>query len=478
MMDKPLRIRLQPKQKLFAKAVDKYDIVGYGGARGGGKSTGLRYVHLIRRFRYPGSTGVIFRKTFPELLDNHIKPMLKEFPQLSEYWRAGSKDLMLPNGSVESFRHCETMKDAAKYQGQEYQDLAYEEAGDLTEEMFDVLKASNRSGDPKIPARCQLTFNPGGRGHQWLKRRFIKSDLRGDEKDESYCFIQALLDDNPALMKSDPKYEKKLLSIGSEMIRRAWRWGDWDIEAGQYFSDLNRDIHFIEPFEIPHYWRKFGSYDHGWTHPAVFLNWAIDEDGNLYVTREFAKARQSIEDVSREIKSHPEFKQISIYHAGHDCWVDKGSAFSADQKPVAPTIAEQFAEYKIYLKPANITRIQGAQIIREHLRYDVAKDEKTGEELSDDDTKERIFEVRPKVFIFNTCPITYDCLSRMIHDPSNVEDVLKEDAKDGDPNTGDDAYDAFRYGLMSRYGKSVKPDDPKKRYSMMKRTSRPTWQTT
>jgi len=38
----------------------------------------------------------------------------------------------------------------------------------------------------------------------------------------------------------------------------------------------------------------------------------------------------------------------------------------------------------------------------------------------------------------------------MIHDPDKAEDVLKVDATEGDPNSGDDAYDMIRYGLMSR----------------------------
>ena len=35
-------------------------------------------------------------------------------------------------------------------------------------------------------------------------------------------------------------------------------------------------------------------------------------------------------------------------------------------------------------------------------------------------------------------------------DPDRPEDVLKVDAVEGDPGTGDDAYDMIRYGLMSR----------------------------
>ena len=38
----------------------------------------------------------------------------------------------------------------------------------------------------------------------------------------------------------------------------------------------------------------------------------------------------------------------------------------------------------------------------------------------------------------------------MEHDPLHVEDVLKIDAVNGDPMSGDDAYDMLRYAIMSR----------------------------
>jgi hypothetical protein len=57
---------------------------------------------------------------------------------------------------------------------------------------------------------------------------------------------------------------------------------------------------------------------------------------------------------------------------------------------------------------------------------------------------------KPRFYIFKTCPITFDTISRMITNPDRIEDVLKVDAQGGDPTTGDDAYDAVRYGLMSR----------------------------
>ena len=81
-----------------------------------------------------------------------------------------------------------------------------------------------------------------------------------------------------------------------------------------------------------------------------------------------------------------------------------------------------------------IDRIQGAAQLRKYLAWQDIPGGRT----------------KPRFYIFDTCPISFDCLTRMEHDPDRVEDVLKIDAVDGDPYTGDDAYDMIRMALMSR----------------------------
>lgn len=389
---------------------------------------GLRYLHLIRRFKYPKSNGVIFRATYPELEANHIRPLLTEFPELGKYWIEGKKLLKLPNGSVQAFRHCGTMKEVTLYQGQEFHDFAYEEAGNLSEEVFEFLKQSNRSANPAIPAKCQITFNFGGSAHKWLKRRFINQELSPEESKESYHFIKALLEDNPALVKADPNYGDRILAMGNEQLKKAWRWGDADIEAGQYF-DMNRELHFIEPFKIPDHWPRYCGYDWGFGHPAAWVWMAVDEQSTAYVYREWAKAKSDLEEQAAMFHSMPDVKLVKNIYAGHDCWVDKGSAWFASSKPRANTIAEEFARLKIHLEPANNARRQGAAIMRELLRYE--------REIKDGQVT---IKRHPRLVIFKTCPMTYNSISERIYDPKDIEDVLKEDSVGGDPMIGDDCF--------------------------------------
>ncbi len=425
-----LRISLQPKQKAFLKAVEETPVTFYGGAKGGGKSKGVRDIMLLRRFRHDKTHGGIFRRTYKELEGNHIRPLLKEYPLLRDYWHDGKKLLSLPNGSTLEFCHCENEKDVETYQGREFEDLAIEEAGQWTEQMFRTLHGSNRSSTPGFSPRCLLTGNPGGIGHQWLKRIFIEKRFKPTERPQDYAFIQALVTDNPALLDNDPEYVHKLEAEPNEALRKAYRFGDWDIFAGQFYGELRREIHLIKPFDIPHHWTRFGSYDFGFNHPAAFGWFACDEDGNVYLYRELAQAQLRVDQFAEAIKRFQETETLSPIVAGHDCWQKKNVL----KQGTAPTIAEEFIDHGIILKRAAIDRIQGASQVRSYLAW---------QSLSNGRSK-------PRFFIFDTCPLSFDALSRMLVDPDRPEDVLKQDATDGDPRTGDDLYDMIRYGLMTR----------------------------
>lgn len=423
-----LEIALQPKQEKFLETIEKTPITFYGGAKGGGKSKGLQLIMLLRRFEYPGSTGAIFRRTYPELEGNHIRPLFAAFPELKEYWHESKKLLTLPNGSTLQFCHCSNENDVDLYQGREFHDLAVDEAGQWTEGMFRKLLGSNRSSQSSIRARAILTGNPGGIGHGWLKRLFIERRFNERERPEDYAFIQALVDDNAALMENDPSYVHRLNSEPNEALRKAYRFGDWDIFAGQFFQEIDRNVHFIKPFEIPRHWNRFGAYDFGYNHPAAFGWFANDEDGNTYLYREFVQAGLRVDQFAKSINQYTDTSLLYPIVAGHDCWTTKG-VLKDNAQP--PTVAEEFNSHGIQLKKATIDRIQGAAHLRSYLAL-------RGEKK------------KPRLYIFNTCPISFDCLSRMIHDPDRVEDVLKVDATEGDPLSGDDAYDMIRYGLMSR----------------------------
>jgi phage terminase large subunit len=301
--------------------------------------------------------------------------------------------------------------------------------------MFRTLHGSNRSATPGYKARTLLTGNPGGIGHGWLKRIFIQRRFNEREDPNDYAFVQAFVKDNPALIENDHDYIKNLEAEPNQALRRAYLFGDWDIFAGQFFGEIDRNVHIVKPFTIPAHWNRFGAYDYGFNHPAAFGWFANDEDGNTYLYRELIQNHLRVDQFAAEINKFNDTKLLRTIVAGLDCWTTRNTI--RDGTP--PTIAEEFDSHGIFLERASVDRIQGAAQLRSYLAWQGKVNKK------------------PRFFFFENCPVSFDTVSRMIHNPDKLEDVLKVDATEGDPLSGDDAYDMVRYGLMSRPSISEAP---------------------
>ena len=89
-----------PKQALFLKAATKH--VGFGGARGGGKSWAVRVKAELLALRYPGIRILIVRRTYEELRQNHIQQMRVDLNGIARYNKT-EKRFSFPNSSVIQF---------------------------------------------------------------------------------------------------------------------------------------------------------------------------------------------------------------------------------------------------------------------------------------------------------------------------------------------------------------------------------------
>lgn len=304
-----------PKQRLFLS--DRHAVVGYGGARGGGKSWAVRTKAIIMALSHGGIKQLIVRRTYPELTNNHILPMRKQLHGLIRY-NDRDKRMVFENGSSVNFGYCSSDADLLRYQGQEYDIIYIDEATQLSEFQIGVLRACIR-GVNNFPKRLYLTCNPGGIGHAYIKRIFIDREYLSGERPEDYSFTQALVSDNTALCREQPEYIEQLNAL-PEKFRRAWRDGDWDACEGAYFSEFRREDHMIEPFDIPKDWRRFRAFDYGLDCFACL--WiAIDSCGNAYVYREFSASGLGISEAAEmAIKLTPEEENIYCTYAPPDMW--------------------------------------------------------------------------------------------------------------------------------------------------------------
>ena len=275
--------------------LDRHKYIAYGGARGGGKSWAVRVKAALLCLRYAGIRVMIVRRTYPELRENHIKPLCEMLrcyhPDKTERiasYNDQKKTITLRNGSEILFRYCDNEKDALRFQGTEVDVLFVDEATQQTEECMDKLKACVR-GVNDFPKRIYYTCNPGGVGHEWVKRLFIDRRYKDEENPEEYSFIQALPTDNYALMEKDPGYLNTLDALPPK-LRRAWRYGEWDIFEGMFFDDFRTEPDMATAKEhgcelTPDELRE----QHRWTHviPAFDLNAGNSRGWNIVRSYDF-----------------------------------------------------------------------------------------------------------------------------------------------------------------------------------------------
>ena len=253
----PAKIELEPpnpKQKEFFLAKNRF--IAYGGARGGGKSWALRRKILLLAVNYPGIRILLLRRTFPELRENHILPLQRELKGIAVY-KDSDKSFRFLTGSRLVLGYCAGDMDVNQYQGQEYDIICMDEATHFTEYQFSTLTACLR-GANNFPKRFYLTCNPGGIGHNWVKRLFVDRQYKTGENPEDYTFIPAKVYDNAVLLNNDPGYVQMLQNL-PDRIRQAWLDGNWDIFVGQYFSMWDKELHVVAPFVLPAYWRRYVS---------------------------------------------------------------------------------------------------------------------------------------------------------------------------------------------------------------------------
>jgi len=279
--DQPIQIVWQPQpgpQTLLLLC--PYDEIFYGGARGGGKTSGM-LGHWLKHQSIWGqhARGIIFRRTYDEL-EEVMEQAAALFPLLGAVYRTGQRTWIFSNKAKLLLRFLDRDDNAKKYLGRAYTWMGMEEVTNWpSSDPVDKLKGCLRSAHG---VTCQWvgTGNPGGVGHNWVKARFIDPSppfipYRDSVTDTIRVFIPAKLQDNQILMQSDPQYVNRLKGTGPEWLVKAWLDGNWDIVAGGMFDDLwDRSIHVLQPFVIPRGWTIDRAFDWGSTRPFSLGWWA------------------------------------------------------------------------------------------------------------------------------------------------------------------------------------------------------------
>ena len=402
--------------------------VFYGGARGGGKS----YAMLIDPLRYCDKRhhrALLIRRSMPELRDmiNHSQRLYSQaFPNAK--WREQEKEWRFPSGARIEFGYAENLTDVLRYQGQSYTWIGIDELPQYpTPEIYNFLRSSLRSVDPDIPVYMRATGNPGNVGSLWVKEMFVDPsepnkafdvhiDTIAGRKSITRRFIPAKLQDNPYLMQTDD-YMIMLSSL-PEVQRKQFLEGDWSAFENSAFPEFDMSVHVVQPFDIPSNWLRFRTCDWGYSSAACVLWIAVDFDNNFWVYREHYTQRVTADVFARQVmeKEHNEYIRYGILDSS--TWAKRGDA--------GPSIAETMIREGCKWRPSDRSprsRVAG----KLELHRLLTKDSDTGQ---------------PKLKVFSNCTNLARTMPMLPVDKNNPEDV--------DTHAEDHAYDALRYGVMSR----------------------------
>lgn len=346
---------------------------------------------FIPHIKFPTFRGVITRRTTPQLkgsggiLDTALQMYKKVDSKVK--WKSQENKFVFSSGAEVYLRHFEYLKDKDNYQGLQANEILVDEAQQYEEEQIVYLMSRLRNPScPQVKPRIKMTCNPLKSSFlcKWISwwldeegyprkdrdgvvRYFIRKDntmIWADTKEEliekystplftptpmSFCFISALITDNPALLEAQPEYLGWLEGLGRVEQARL-RWGCWyaDEEGSGYWKKEWTDIVDRPPLKVK---KKVRAYDLAGTIPSemnpnpdytVGVLMSKDDYGNYYV-----------EDVVRFRARHGEVYQRILETAredGDDVLIVIPQDPNAAGKAYASTIVKDLAEQGFYAK--------------------------------------------------------------------------------------------------------------------------------
>ena len=514
--------------------------VALGGSRGSSKSESL-LEFLVRGDPYleakdpyyasylncPDYKFLVLRKNSKDLKDffERAKKFLGYFGGAPT--ESPTMGFKFPSGAWGILDHIADDDAYEKYQGQEFTRIAWEEATQCPdEERYMKVLMSCRSSDEKLREQIMLTANPGGRGQRWFSSRFVK--LRNEDgtpvqRGQVYTepltgrtrvFIFSTVEDNPYQMRKG--YDKSLDQIQNTdpTLYRQWRFGDFDIVAGQYFEafrskripgEPENALHVIPPIKLASYWPRAIGLDWGYSHPSAVTWGCWTTKRQLQIYREYKVSRMSTVQLGAEIakKSLADLEALPSHHMNlylsHDAF-HRTDDTSTEAEQIARGIGEvlgrdaafvfwftqEEAELEdnrawdslkrrqkelanrthITIIRANNARKAGWNLIRDYLRWvPLTRREEFNEDYAKEllltrgvmawsEYKKRCEETEdrtlPVLQIWETCPELISGIESAVEDDHDREDVLKQD--------GDDLCDCLRHlAVMFPYSQAEVP---------------------
>lgn len=462
----------------------------YGGARGGGKTDGSIAVGA-ERIENKHYRALVLRKNATDLDDYASRceeayqcfgvqakrnPMVLRFGENKQNTRGA----VIKGGNLGD-------KNAyIKYQGQEYSRIFIEELTQIpSEKLYKQVLSSCRSKYTELFPQMILTANPGGVGHSWVKKRFVtpidfkdeeytetkldngdtlyetesilwwkrhykyKTDS-GEDKEcvwneifdkeenkkakpgsETYrVFIPSTIDDNPILLENDPAYVNTLegLKTTDPALYEAWRHGEWEVFAGQVFTEFSREKHTINNFaDIGTTTEEFNN-----AVKIISMDWGYSDDTAIYFTayidgrpityNEMVGNQKLASDWGKDIYEYlMDSDQKIDYFIYPDDMSSKKNGYNSPIDDIQEWLLKLPPDKQPMMK--EMSREGGSRMIRQQATH-------------------KFLIKEPCAKIFKRCSALIKCLPNLVYDEDRKEEI--------DTRTDHDLtnpYDGWSYGL-------------------------------
>lgn len=381
---------------------------------------------------------------------------------------------ILPDG-LQGTRYVEKI-----WHGQSLSYVVVDEVGQYsTAAPLNRLRSNLRSGT-NVPCRMDLTFNPGGAGHQWLKQRYVGLDpwkihdferevvipgtMHRETIHEVLCVCPSSYRDNPHL-PDDYLAQLVIASEGDDELYKAWTGvypQNWEIARGAYFAAALENPHIGRHWLLPSPttwspdpkaprfgvgwdaadWRFGLAYDHGTSAPAACYVLAYSP-GGLGPDEEF----------------YPVGSVIVLDEWTHHAQGNLARGLGLDVDEIAPYVVALAEKWEI--KPAGVAddqilsqdgRVTIADLfLRRGVRFRGAKKGAWRRRAPSCGRMRQMLKnagklEEPGLYIdFERCPYLAETLGVLEHDPDNDGAYQKSPIDHG--------ADAVRYGIgQPRFG--------------------------
>jgi len=244
--------------------------------------------------------------------------------------------------------------------------------------------------------------------------------------------------DNPYIAEEEIDAQKKELTedtFAQEFM------ADFRKYTGLVYKGFDRQVHVIEPFDIPQEWQIYRAIDFGSTNPTACLWIGVDGDDNWFIYQEHYETGQTID-----------------YHAGiiNAKTINMGRLISTFGDPSGAQWINEFAQRGIYITPAN--KETGTNQ-NNWVRFGIEKVSEALKKIPGHAVPSVRYaggDGMPRLFVFNTCANVIREFETYRWKEKSVTQAQDLNEPDVPEKANDHAMDALRYFAVSYKGKEQK----------------------